>query len=424
VWWKDGGGNTPSSFSKGKEPSDVQHALGHWLDTDQEQLVGQLLYGGVQMKEIHIWEVDGENLANIKIQPVENVDQTQTEQLLEEILVKRPDLLLPDLRIVGRQTDTPGGPLDLLGVDGDGRLVVFELKRGTLTRDAVAQIIDYASYLYELDTEELSIHISERSGKWGLPKIDNFLNWYTEQFARSFNNNHQPRLILVGLGADDKARRMVSFLANSDLDVSLITFYGFKQEGKILLARQLEVEAKQQVTSSGQKTSNLEKLKERITRLAVNNYYPNIAKFFQEQLAAAVYEWPNPSGFTYYLAEVTESGNQSNRAYVSLYLNDNKPGMVQIYFHARAIDAVISANPSMKEQLPIILKIAPSGYGELWVKSSEDWTKYTEIFNGICTALLEGWKLKREVGEEASIVIETIEQPSVAEEEPCVNIPQ
>lgn len=364
------------------------------------------------MKEIHIWEIEGENLSNIKVHPVENVDQTQTEQLLEEILVKRPDLLLPDLRVVGRQTDTPGGPLDLLGVDGDGRLVVFELKKGTLTRDAVAQVIDYASFLYELDAEELSVHISERSGKGGLPKIDNFLDWYTEQFARSYNSNHKPRLILVGLGADEKSRRMVSFLANSDLDVSLITFYGFKQDGKILLARQLEVEAKQQVSSSGQKTSNIEKLKERITRLAVSRYYTAIAKFFQDQLAAAAYEWPNPSGFTYYLAELTESGNQSNRAYISLYLNDNKPGMVQIYFHARAIDAVINANPNMKEQLPKILKIAQSGYGELWIKSLEDWAKHTEIFNDICSALVEGWKLKREASETTSAVINTIVQSS------------
>ena len=35
----------------------------------------------------------------------------------------------------------------MLGIDEYGRLVVFELKRGTLVREAVAQIIDYASDL-------------------------------------------------------------------------------------------------------------------------------------------------------------------------------------------------------------------------------------------------------------------------------------
>jgi hypothetical protein len=347
------------------------------------------------MKEIHVWEIAGENLGNIEVHPIEPVDQTQTEQLLEEILVKKPDLLLPELRVVGRQTDTPGGPLDLLGVDGDGRLVVFELKRGTLTRDAVAQVIDYASFLYELDADELSTHISERSGKAGLPKIENFLDWYTEQFARSFSNSQKPRLILVGLGADERTRRMVSFLANSDLDVSLITFYGFTRDGKILLARQLDVEAKPQTASSGQKTSNLEKLKERIKRLAVGQYYHIIAKFFQERLTAA-YEWPNPSGFTYYLPEITESGNQSNRAYVSLYLNDSKRGMVQIFFHPRAVEAVVHACPQVKDRILEVLKLSSSGSGEWWVKSSVEWEKHTEMFDEICQALVEGWKAKRE----------------------------
>lgn len=364
------------------------------------------------MKEIHIWEIEGDGLSNLQIHPIESVDQTQTEQLLEEILVKRPDLLLPDLRVVGRQTDTPGGPLDLLGVDSDGRLVVFELKRGTLTRDAVAQVIDYASYLYELNAEELSVHISERSGKGGLPKIDDFLGWYAEQFARSFDSNHKPRLILVGLGADERTRRMVSFLANSDLDVSLITFYGFKRDGKVLLARQLEVEAKPQATSSGQKASNLEKLKERITKLKVGHLYPAIAKFFQDQLSAAAYEWPNLTGFTYYLAELTESGNQSGRAYVSLYLNDNKPGMIQIYFHARAIEAAIAANPEVKEKISKALKIAANGNGELWIKSAEQWVKYTDIFNDICSALIDGWKMKREAEVTAADAIDTPEDPA------------
>ena len=56
------------------------------------------------------------------------------------------------LRLVGRQTlMTGGGYLDLLAVDGNGRLVVFELKRGFLSRDAVAQVIDYASDLNAMD---------------------------------------------------------------------------------------------------------------------------------------------------------------------------------------------------------------------------------------------------------------------------------
>jgi hypothetical protein len=89
------------------------------------------------------------------------------------------------LHLVGRQTETEGGPLDLLGVDDDGRLVVFELKRGNLTRDAVAQAIDYASYLDGLEHDELCRHVSDGSGKGGIELIKDFAQWYQEEFQKS-----------------------------------------------------------------------------------------------------------------------------------------------------------------------------------------------------------------------------------------------
>ena len=55
--------------------------------------------------------------------------QVDTESLLEETLFKNPQLLIPGLSLVGRQTPAPvrGGALDILGLDRDGKPVVFEL---------------------------------------------------------------------------------------------------------------------------------------------------------------------------------------------------------------------------------------------------------------------------------------------------------
>ena len=77
------------------------------------------------MDEVKIWALDGDS----NVVPLASKGQTDTDSLLEETLVRNPDLLIPGLRLVGRQTPTDGGPLDLLGVDEDGRLIVFELKR-------------------------------------------------------------------------------------------------------------------------------------------------------------------------------------------------------------------------------------------------------------------------------------------------------
>ena len=97
-------------------------------------------------------------------------------------------------------------------MDEDGKLVVFELKRGTLSRDSVAQVIDYASYLEAMDLADLASHISDRSGEHGIEAIEDFQEWYS-QYPGGLEGLRPLRMFLVGLGVDDRTERMVSFLA-------------------------------------------------------------------------------------------------------------------------------------------------------------------------------------------------------------------
>ncbi len=190
------------------------------------------------MDDIQLWSIDGSEVA--QLQPS---SRTESEQLLEETLVQNPGLLMKGLTLVGRQTPTAGGPLDLLGVDAEGRLVVFELKRGTLSRGAVAQIIDYASYLDDLDLPGLCDLISERSGEHGIDKIEDFEEWYGQRHSSELESLKPLRMYLVGWGADVITERMVKFLANnSRMDISLLTFHGFTFEGRTILAKQVAVE--------------------------------------------------------------------------------------------------------------------------------------------------------------------------------------
>ena len=153
------------------------------------------------MEEVKIWAVNGPS----DVVPLETRDRVDTESLLEETLVNSPQMLLPGLRLVGRQTPTEGGPLDLLGVDEDGKLVVLELKRGTLSRESVAQVIDYASYLEAMDLADLASHISDRSGEHGIEAIEDFQEWYSQDFG-GLERLIPLRMFLVGLGADDRTR--------------------------------------------------------------------------------------------------------------------------------------------------------------------------------------------------------------------------
>lgn len=193
------------------------------------------------MEDIEIWAFEDAST----IAPLEKAQQMKSEELLEETFVKNPNLLMRGLRLVGRQTPAAGGQLDLLGVDSAGRLIVFELKRGTLSRDAVAQIIDYASDLESMSIEELVSHISERSGTGGIEKIDDL-----EEQVGSLDDLKPIRLFLVGLGADDTTSRMVKYLSERSVDISLLIFHGFVQEGKTLLVKQVQVSDKDNSDSS------------------------------------------------------------------------------------------------------------------------------------------------------------------------------
>ena len=57
------------------------------------------------MKEIKIWAIGDAS----EVKPLEPKVQVDTESFLEETLVKNPQLLIPGLRLVGRQTPTPTG---------------------------------------------------------------------------------------------------------------------------------------------------------------------------------------------------------------------------------------------------------------------------------------------------------------------------
>ncbi len=185
-----------------------------------------------------IWEVDETTKDS---QRLEEAERTGTEAVLEDILVQNPAMLMPGLKLVGRQTPTANGYLDLLGVDSEGRLVVFELKREKLRREAVAQAVDYASWLDSLDDAELHGLIAENSGRRGIDAIANFEEWYDSNDNWDSLESLKPvRIFLVGLGADEPARRMADWLARKGVEIDLLTFLGYRHGDRMLLARQLE----------------------------------------------------------------------------------------------------------------------------------------------------------------------------------------
>ena len=288
------------------------------------------------MEEIKIWSVDSAGASQLT-----QADAVSSELLLEKTLVSHPDLLLPGLKLVGRQTPTEGGPLDLLGVDEDGRLVVFELKRGTLSRDAVAQVIDYASYLDALEDDALASFIARNSGKHGIDLIEDFQDWYAQNTEADGLDALRPiRTVLVGLGADERTERMVRFLANnSRLDISLLTFHGFSYEGRILLARQMQVEGNtngEASVGSGKRLSRAERwssLQDRAVEYGVDELLNDVLDVFRRNWNRPD-ESPKKIGISLRLWSYSESGKRRYHTYARVDAYEHR---VDLVLHARAI---------------------------------------------------------------------------------------
>lgn len=94
--------------------------------------------------EVGIWKL-GKNIDHVQFTPMPSEGQ------LEDIMAGDIGILDPALLLIGRQVSTAYGKfIDLLAMDGDGKLVVIELKRDRTPREEVAQLLDYGSWVRDL----------------------------------------------------------------------------------------------------------------------------------------------------------------------------------------------------------------------------------------------------------------------------------
>ena len=224
-------------------------------------------------EELRLWTV-GESG---QVEPLPPIQQMPTELALEDLLVRHPEMLERGLKLVGRQTPTETGWLDLLAVDRDGRLVVYELKRGTLAREAVTQVLDYASHLDAMSIAALTEHVADRSGNDGIQRIDDFERWYAENFGGDdLSRLLPPRMVLIGLGVDPSVERMARFISGGPLDVSVVTFQGFMCGGDRLLARQMEVRSGRRQGEQRRRSETVDERRQSLQEYLMQNGYEEV----------------------------------------------------------------------------------------------------------------------------------------------------
>ncbi len=184
--------------------------------------------------EIKSWQIVG---GKLKASNSTLAEAGRTEPYdLEPWIESNPEIVGADIAVIGRQILTKSGPIDLLGIDRNGNLVVIELKRNRLPRESLAQAIDYASDVASWSIERISEICSEKRGQ----SLEEYLSETFEDVdVDNLNVNDTQRIILVGFSIDAALERMIEWLSNN-FNVSInavVLHYTKTTSGDELLTR-------------------------------------------------------------------------------------------------------------------------------------------------------------------------------------------
>jgi len=152
------------------------------------------------------------------------------EAVLENWLETNPNEILEDseLLIFGRQVTTNlGSIIDLLGIDRNGNIVVVELKRNRTPRDTLAQSLEYASFIEELEVKQLEQILQNYLNDESLSLAEYHRDYFdiASDEAISFNKNQ--RIVIIGQKITNEIRQTAIFLRKKGVFVTCLEFSFF-----------------------------------------------------------------------------------------------------------------------------------------------------------------------------------------------------
>lgn len=181
--------------------------------------------------ETALWRIDN---GVQRVQP----SRIGTEEALESLIEANPGILGEPLLFIGRQVPTEHGKIiDLLGLDGDGGVHVLELKRDRTPRDAVAQALDYGSWIQTLDADDIRSIFEKYSPGVALEAA--FSERFGVALPETINDDH--RLLIVAAELDAASERIVEYVAAFGVPINVAFFQHFTDDGRSYLARSLLV---------------------------------------------------------------------------------------------------------------------------------------------------------------------------------------
>ena len=135
--------------------------------------------------------------------------------------------------IIGRQvTANLNTFIDLLGIDEFGNTVVIELKRDKTPRETLAQLVEYASFIDNLDYEQLNEIFQNYSGE------EFELEDYHQQYYENYSNNNiswnkSSKLVIVAQDITKEIKQTSLYLRKKGIDVYCVEFKYFINKANI-----------------------------------------------------------------------------------------------------------------------------------------------------------------------------------------------
>lgn len=178
----------------------------------------------------------------------------QSEKQLENMIVQEPSILSNEWMLIGRQVHTKfSGILDLLAIAPDGSLVLIELKKGKTSREVIAQALDYATWIENLDVSDL-VEIFKK-----FAPEENLATSFKEKFSKELiedevNISHE--IIIVAAEIDASTERMAQYLNDRGISINVLCFQVFAHGDEQFISRTwlldpMEIQASASVTKKG-----------------------------------------------------------------------------------------------------------------------------------------------------------------------------
>lgn len=142
-----------------------------------------------------------------------------------------------------------------------GELIIIELKRDKTYREVVAQALDYATWVKELDYDDLN-SILNKYGRTEYKDIEDFFSSTFNISAEETEFNSDHKMLIVGSEIDDSTIRIINYLSKEPFSVNInaVNFNYFKDEdGKEFLAQSFVLPEENIIEESKSKKRKREK---------------------------------------------------------------------------------------------------------------------------------------------------------------------